>query len=120
MDNLIFVAIGLGAGVLAGTFGIGGGIIIVPALVLLARFAPRVATGTSLAIFLFPVGMLGAYQYYKEGNVRILPAVIMAIGLFCGSPIGAKIAQSIPQLALRRGFAVLLVLVAARMWFGKA
>jgi uncharacterized protein len=117
MNYLIFVLIGLGAGVLAGTFGIGGGIVIVPALILLARFTPQVATGTSLAIFLFPVGLLGAYQYYKEGNVRALPAVIMAVGLFCGSPIGAKISQSMSPLMLRRSFAVFLVIVAARMWF---
>jgi uncharacterized membrane protein YfcA len=118
MNNLIFVGIGLMAGVLAGLFGIGGGIVIVPALILLARFAPQVATGTSLAIFLFPVGLLGAYSYYKEGNVRVLPAVIMAVGLFLGSPIGAKISQSMSPLMLRRSFAVFLVLVAARMWFG--
>ena len=119
MNNLIFLGIGLMAGVLAGTFGIGGGIVIVPALILLTRFTPQVATGTSLAIFLFPVGLLGAYQYYKEGHVRILPAVLMAIGLFCGSPFGAKIAQSMSPLMLRRSFAVFLVLVAGRMWFAK-
>ena len=120
MNYLLFVAIGLVAGVLAGMFGIGGGIVIVPALILLARYAPQMATGTSLAIFLFPVGLLGAYQYYKEGNVRVIPAVILALGVLLGSPVGAKIAQAMSPLLLRRSFAVFLVLVATRLWFGKA
>ena len=119
MSPLLFVAIGLGAGVLAGIFGIGGGIVIVPALILLAKFAPQTATGTSLAIFLLPIGALGAWAYYKEGHVRVVPALLLALGVFLGSPIGAKIAHSISALALKRSFAVLLVAVAARLWFGK-
>jgi uncharacterized membrane protein YfcA len=119
MNPLLFVAIGLGAGVLAGIFGIGGGIVIVPALILLAKFAPQTATGTSLAIFLLPIGALGAWTYYKEGHVRVVPALLLALGVFLGSPIGAKIAQSISALALKRTFAVFLVAVAARLWFGK-
>jgi uncharacterized protein len=119
MNPLVFVGIGLGAGVLAGMFGIGGGIVIVPALILLAKFAPQQATGTSLAIFLLPVGLLGALTYYKEGHVRILPAALLALGVFLGSPLGARIALGMSALALKRTFAVFLVLVAARMWFGK-
>jgi uncharacterized protein len=119
MHPLLFVAIGLGAGVLAGMFGIGGGIVIVPALILLAKFAPQTATGTSLAIFLFPIGAFGAYAYYKEGNVRIVPAVLLALGVLCGSYFGARIAQQMSPLLLKRSFAVFLVLVAARMWWGK-
>ncbi len=72
MNYALFFVIGLAAGVLAGMFGIGGGILIVPALILLAKFTPQVATGTSLAIFLFPVGMFGAWSYHKEGNVRVI------------------------------------------------
>ena len=119
MNPLLFVAIGLGAGVLAGIFGIGGGIVIVPALILLAKFAPQTATGTSLAIFLLPIGALGAWTYYREGHVRVVPALLLALGVFFGSPVGARIAQSISALALKRTFAVFLVAVAARMWFGK-
>lgn len=119
MNQLLFVAIGLGAGVLAGMFGIGGGIIIVPALILLAKFAPQTATGTSLAIFLLPIGALGAWTYYKEGHVKVVPALLLALGVFLGSPVGARLAQSISALALKRTFAVFLVAVAARMWFGK-
>lgn len=119
MHNLVFLAIGLGAGVLAGIFGIGGGIVIVPALILLAKFPPHIATGTSLAVFLLPVGMLGAYAYYKEGNVRVLPALLLALGVFLGGYFGARIAQQLSPLTLKRAFSLLLVIVAARMWFGK-
>lgn len=119
MTNLLYVVIGLGAGVLAGMFGIGGGIVIVPALILLAHYSPQVATGTSLAIFLFPIGALGAFAYYKEGNVRIVPALLLALGVFGGSYFGARIAQQMSPLMLRRSFAVFLVVIAARMWWGK-
>ena len=119
MNNLVFVAIGLVAGVLAGLFGIGGGIIIVPALILLAKFPPHQATGTSLAIFLLPVGMLGAYAYYKEGNVRVVPALLIALGVFLGSYFGARLSQQLSPLAVKRAFSVLLVAVAARMWLTK-
>lgn len=119
MHPLVFLAIGLGAGVLAGLFGIGGGIVIVPALILLAKFPPQTATGTSLAIFLLPIGALGAWAYYKEGHVRIVPALLLALGVLLGSYVGARIAHMMSPLMLKRSFAVFLVLVAARMWFGK-
>ena len=119
MDQLIFVVIGFAAGILAGMFGIGGGIVIVPALILLARFTPQTATGTSLAIFLFPIGLLGAWSYYKAGHVRVLPATLLALGVFLGSPLGARVAQSMSSLALRRTFALFLLIVAVRMFFGR-
>ena len=120
MSYALFVVIGLAAGVLAGMFGIGGGILVVPALILLARFPPQTATGTSLAIFLFPIGLFGAWAYYKEGNVRMVPALLLAVGVLFGSPVGAWIAQQMSPLMLRRSFAVFLVIVALRLWFGKA
>ena len=119
MTPVLFLIIGLAAGVLAGMFGIGGGVFIVPALILLAKFTPQTATGTSLAIFLLPVGLLGALTYDKAGHVRILPAALLALGIFLGSPLGARLALGMSALALKRAFAVFLVLVAARMWFGK-
>jgi uncharacterized membrane protein YfcA len=78
------------------------------------------ATGTSLAIFLFPIGLFGAWAYYKEGNVRIVPALLIAAGILFGSPVGAWIAQQMTPVVLRRSFAVFLVVVATRLWFGKA
>ena len=119
MNNIIFIAIGLVAGVLAGIFGIGGGVLIVPALILVARLSPQMATGTSLASLLLPVGALGAWAYYKEGHVRWVPALLVALGLFLGTYVGARIAQQLSTLTLQRAFSVFLALVAVRMWFAK-
>lgn len=119
MPLALFLVIGFGAGVLGGMFGIGGGIIIVPALVLLAGFAPHTATGTSLAVFLLPVAALGAWSHYKAGNVRVGTALAIAAGVFLGSYFGARLAAQMSPVALKRAFAVLLALVAVRMWFGK-
>jgi uncharacterized protein len=117
--TLLFVAIGLAAGVLAGIFGIGGGILIVPALILLANFPPQLATGTSLGVLLMPVGILGALAYYRAGNMKFTASLWIAAGLFVGAYFGAKLAQQTSPLVLRRAFAVFLVLVAARMWVAK-
>ncbi len=76
--TLTFLLIGLGAGVLSGLFGIGGGILIVPALMLLARMEPTTATGTSLGALLLPVGMLGAWEYHKNGNINIGASLLVA------------------------------------------
>ncbi len=116
MTFLLFLVIGLFAGVLGGMFGLGGGIVIVPALIMLAKFAPQTATGTSLAALILPVGALGAWAYYKEGAVRITPAAWIALGLFVGAYFGARISLALPPLALKRAFAVFLVMIAVRMW----
>jgi uncharacterized protein len=118
MTNFLFIGIGFAAGVLAGMFGIGGGIVIVPALILLARLSPQMATGTSLAALLLPVGALGAWAYYKEGTVQILPALWIGLGLFFGAYLGAKIALQMSPLLLQRAFSIFLALVAVKMWFG--
>lgn len=118
MTILLFLAIGLAAGVLSGLFGIGGGVLIVPALLLLARMPPVVATGTSLAALLLPVGALGAWQYYKEGNVNIVASLCIALGLLIGAYFGARYAQGLSPLALRRAFSVFLALIAVKMWWG--
>ncbi len=113
---VVYALIGLAAGVLSGVFGIGGGIVIVPALVLLARMRPQEATGTSLGALLLPVGLLGAWQYWKRGEIDPRAAVLLAAGLFLGAWLGAQIGLALPPRALQRAFAVLLVVVAARLW----
>ncbi len=115
--QLIFIGIGLLAGVLSGIFGIGGGVVIVPALILLAGLAPVTATGTSLAALLLPVGALGAYEYYKRGHLNIGAALWIALGLFLGVWVGARLAQNLSPTQLKRAFAVFLVVVAGRIWF---
>jgi len=109
--------IGLFAGVLSGMFGIGGGIVIVPALILLLKLSPQQATGTSLGALLLPVGFLGAMQYWKRGDVNTTASLLLALGLFLGAFAGARIGLSLAPLVLRRSFAVFLALVAAQMWF---
>jgi len=111
-----FFAIGLAAGGLSGLFGIGGGVVIVPALVLVARFLPERATGTSLAALLLPVGGLGAWYYYRHGHVDIRAAALIALGLFLGAWLGAHVALRLPARDLQRAFAVFLVFVAIHLW----
>ena len=114
---MIFLAIGLAAGVLSGLFGIGGGVVIVPALIFLARMQPQTATGTSLAALLLPVGALGAWEYYRSGSLNIAAALLLALGLFLGAGFGARLSLQLSSAGLRRAFAVLLALLAVRMWF---
>lgn len=113
---LTLLAIGLVAGVLSGIFGIGGGIIIVPLLVFMAKFSQKVATGTSIAVFVLPVAILGAIAHYRAGNVNIKASLLVAAGLFVGSWLGAQISLGMSDTMLKRAFAVLLVAVAARLW----
>ncbi len=109
--------IGLCAGVLSGMFGIGGGIVIVPALVLLLKYSPQKATGTSLGALLLPVGFLGAIQYWKRGDVDARSAALLALGLFLGAFAGARIGLSLSPQVMRRAFAVFLVVIATQLWF---
>ena len=111
-----FVLIGLLAGVLSGLFGIGGGILIVPALVLLVNYPTKMALGTSLGALLLPVGLLGAYTYWQHGDLNIRGSLLLAVGLFAGAYIGARLAQVIPAATLQRMFAAFIVLMAIRMW----
>jgi uncharacterized membrane protein YfcA len=112
-----FVAIGLAAGILSGLFGVGGGILIVPALIMIADLPTKTALGTSLGALLLPVGLLGAYTYYQYGNLNVQAALLISVGLFFGAWLGARVAQTIPSMTLQRMFAVFIVLAAIRLWF---
>ncbi len=112
----IYLLIGLGAGVLSGIFGIGGGIVIVPALLFFARMPIARATGTSLGALLLPVGALGAYEYWKHGNLDVRASLWIALGLFGGVYFGARVAQLASPVVLKRAFALLLLAVAVRLW----
>jgi uncharacterized membrane protein YfcA len=114
--TLFYLATGVLAGVLAGIFGIGGGILIVPALVFFGKMSQRTAIGTSLGALLLPVGALGVWAYWREGNVDVRAALWIAFGMFVGAYGGAMLAQSISESSLKRAFAVVLVLVAGRLW----
>lgn len=112
----IFVAIGLAAGVLAGLFGVGGGILIVPALMAFAKFPVKEATGTSLGALLLPVGLLGAWNYHRAGYLNVTAALIVALGLLFGAWAGSKLSLMMAGATLQRAFAVFMFLVAVRMW----
>ena len=111
-----YLAIGGIAGILSGLFGIGGGVVIVPALLLIARMKPETATGTSLAALLLPVGALGAYRYYRSGFLDLPVALKLAAGLFVGAWVGAHLALKLSPRDLQRAFAVFLVVVAGHLW----
>lgn len=114
--SLLHLAIGLAAGLLSGLFGIGGGIIIVPALLLIGRMTPAIATGTSLGSLLLPVGALGAWHYYKSGNLDVRASLLIALGILIGAYFGAVLAQGLNPMIAKRVFAVFLVMVSVRIW----
>jgi len=113
---MLFLAIGLLAGVLAGLFGVGGGVVIVPALLFIAKLKPEHAIGTSLASLLLPVGALGAYRFYRDGLVELKGAMWIALGLFLGAWVGANLALRLQSRDLQRAFAVFLGYVAVQLW----
>jgi uncharacterized protein len=112
----VLIAIGLVAGVLSGLFGIGGGVLIVPSLIFFARFSTKLALGTSLGALLLPVGLLGAYTYYRNGHLDIRASLLLATGLFFGAWIGARLAQQLSGATLQRMFAIFILLMAIRLW----
>jgi uncharacterized protein len=108
---LLFACIGIFAGTASGFFGIGGGVIIVPALVLLAGFGQKMATGTSLAVLVVPVGLAAVIEYYRSGNVDIRAAAIIAVFLVAASWFTAHIATRMNATYLKLAFGMFIILV---------
>ncbi len=97
--HIVFlILLGVVAGVLSGLIGIGGGVIIVPALVLLFGFSQHLAQGTTLALLVPPIGILAAWSYYRQGNVNIEAALFIVIGFLVGSLFGAKLAAGLSDV----------------------
>ncbi|HEU0227422.1 MAG TPA: sulfite exporter TauE/SafE family protein [Arachidicoccus soli] len=120
LQNIIIIAlIGTVAGLLGGLLGLGGAIIIIPALVMLLGYSQEMAQGTALMMMVLPVGALAAFQYYQKGFIDMKAALIMAVFFFVGGYFGAKFATSIPQDILKKVFAVMLVGIAIKMWVQK-
>ena len=116
---LILIGIGILTGFMAGMLGIGGAIIMIPAMVFLLGLSQQTAQGTSLAVMLPPIGIIAAYNYYKAGEVNFKFALILAVFFLVGSYFGSKVALNISQPILKKIFGVLLLLVAAKMLFSK-
>jgi uncharacterized membrane protein YfcA len=116
---LLLVAIGLFTGGASGILGIGGGIILIPALIYLCGFTQQQAVGTSLSIMLPPIGFFAAMNYYRAGQVNVKYAIILAVMFMVGSYITSKIAVGLPEPVVRKVFSVFLIIVAIKMFFTK-
>jgi len=114
---LLLAIIGLAPGILSGLIGIGGGIIIVPALVLILGFSQQEAQGTSLGLLLLPVGILAVMNYYKQGFIDVKVVGIMCVTFVVGGWLGSKLSLSLPQETIKKVFAVVLLLIAGKMLF---
>jgi hypothetical protein len=114
---ILLLLIGIASGVLSGLVGVGGGIIIVPALVLILGFTQKEAQGTSLGILLLPIGIFGVMQYYKQGYININYVIIISLGFIAGSFMGSKLALSINDEKIKKIFAILMMLLSIKILF---
>lgn len=114
---LILVLIGIAAGLLSGMVGVGGGIIIVPALVYFLAFSQKTAQGTTLGLLMLPVGILAVLNYYKQGHVDFKVVLIVAIGFVLGSYFGSKFSLGMADDKVKKFFAIVIMLVAIKMLF---
>ena len=120
MTNIIlYLLLGLVTGTFSGLIGIGGGTIIVPALVFLFGLSQHQAQGTTLALLVPPIGFLAAWTYYKQGYVDLRIAALICIGFFIGGLIGAKFATKLSNVTLERVFGVALLVISLKMIFSK-
>ena len=115
---LLLVVIGFGAGILSGVFGIGGGVVIVPALIYLAGFNQHRATGTSLTVLLPPIGLAATWEYYWHQNVDVRAAMTVAAAVFVGGWFGAVIANRVSGPYLRLAFGVFVVVLGVSLIVG--
>ena len=118
-DIIMLLLIGLFAGTVGGSLGVGGGIVIVPALIFFFGFSQHSAQGTSLAVLMFPVAIFGAYNYYKNGYVNFKYALIIVLAFAVGQYLGSLLSVNLPERVLRKVFGGLVVLVGFRMIFWK-
>jgi len=119
MNILSYIILGLAAGIASGFLGIGGGIIVIPALVFIFGLTQHQAQGTTLALMIPPIGLLAALKYYSEGNVKVSIAAFICVGFFIGGLIGASFVQKIPDVVLKRIFGIVMLLLSIKMIWGK-
>ncbi len=114
---IILVVIGIAAGILSGLVGVGGGLIIVPALVYFVAFTQKEAQGTSLGILLLPVGILAVMQYYQKGYIDMKVVLVVSAGFLVGGWLGSKMAVALPVGVIKRIFAIFMLITAIKMLF---
>jgi len=115
INYFLYIMLGVFAGIVSGLIGIGGGIIIVPCLVLIFGFSQHAAQGTTLAMMIPPIGILAVLAYYRQGSVSLPTAGLMCLGFILGGYIGGKIAVGLPEAALRKIFGACLLMVSIYM-----
>jgi hypothetical protein len=118
-DIFLYTLLGLGAGILSGAVGIGGGVLIVPALIFLFGFSQQQAQGTTLTLLVPPIGILAAWTYYQHGFVNLKVAAFIAVGFFIGSLLGARYAMGITSIMLEKIFGVPIMLIGMKMVLAK-
>ncbi|WP_035333995.1 sulfite exporter TauE/SafE family protein [Dokdonia sp. PRO95] len=116
---IALIAIGLIAGVLSGIMGVGGGVIMIPLMIMLLHFNQHQAQGTSLAVLAVPVTFLAAYNYYNEGYVNWKYAAVIAVFFVVGGFLGSKLAVNLDQKTLKRIFGAILLILSIKMLWGK-
>lgn len=116
---IILMIIGILSGLLAGVFGVGGAIIVIPALVFILGLSQHDAQGTSLAFMLPPVGILATWNYWKAGHVNWKFALVLSLTFVVGAYLGSQLSVNISDKILRRIFGVLLIIMALKMIFSK-
>jgi uncharacterized membrane protein YfcA len=119
MTLTFLILIGLAAGVLGGMVGLGGGIIMIPAMVMLLGLGQKEAQGTSVAVMLPPIGVLAAWNYYKAGYVNIKFALVIALAFIIGGWFGSKIAIAIPEVLMKKIFAGIMIVMAIKLIVSK-
>lgn len=117
MNVVLLIVIGLVAGLLGGLLGIGGAVVIIPALVLLLGYSQYAAQGTTLLMLVMPVSSVAAWYYYKSGYVDARAAIVLGVMFLVGSFFGAKLATHIPVEILKKIFAMILIVIAVKMLF---
>ena len=114
-----FLVLGFGAGILGGLLGLGGGILLVPALVFIVGLSQHQAQGTTLALMVPPIGLLAAWTYYKQGYVDLKIAGLICLGFFFGGLLGAKLATAVNAALLKKLFGDALLITALKMILAK-
>ncbi len=115
----LYLLLGFAAGTFSGLIGIGGGVIIVPALVFLFGLSQHQAQGTTLALLVPPIGLLAAWTYYEQGYVDLRIAFLVGLGFFVGGLVGAKFSTGLSNVALERVFGIAMLLISLKMIFAR-